>query len=165
MGRWGGRWAVILSIMVVPVAADAATATLPMGAEVPLLTATELSSKTSAKGDFVTLRTAADVLVDGHVVIAAGTEATAEVTDARAKGAFGMSGKLAIRPLYLRLGDTTVRLTGALADKGTIEPGAVVGMVLLTPGFTGRSAVIPMGTRILSYVDRPVELPVIDGSK
>src|SRR3546814_8668006 len=104
---------------------------VPMGLEIPLVTTTTLSSKTSVKGDFVPLETAADVLVDGHLVIAAGTQVTGQVTDAQTKGALGMSGRLAIRPLYLRAGDATVRLGGASSEKGSVTGGAIVGMVIL----------------------------------
>lgn len=161
-GRIGRRLAVMAMLVASPVAArDAASVTLPMGTEIPLVTATTLSSKTSAKGDFVVLETAADVQVEDHLVIAAGTKVTGQVTDAQAKGALGMSGRLAIRPLYLRVGDVTVRLGGASSGKGSVTAGAVAGMVFLTPGFTGRSAVLPQGTPLSGFVERAIDLPVL----
>src|SRR3546814_3465311 len=85
----------IFSIIVASPAAanEVESMAVPMGLEIPLVTTTTLSSKTSVKGDFVPLETAADVLVDGHLVIAAGTQVTGQVTDAQTKGALGMSGR------------------------------------------------------------------------
>ena len=130
--------------------------TLPIGTAVPLVTTTALSSKVNVKGDMVPLRTARDVVIDGRIVIPADTEAMGQIADARAKGAMGMSGKLTLRPLYLEVGGRIVRLTGAAAEKGEVDPGAVVGMVLLTPGFTGRSATIPAGTPVAAIVEKAV---------
>lgn len=111
------------------------------------------------KGDLVPLTVDEDVIVGGRIAIPKGSSATGQVADARAKGALGMSGKLLIRPLYVRIGDNTVRLTGAIDDKGSVTAGAITGMVLLTPGFTGRSAAVPAGTKIVAVVERSVSLP------
>lgn len=139
--------------------AQAATSYLiPVGAEIPLATDQDLSSKMNVKGDMVALVTTADVVVSGKVVIPKGTPATGQVAEARAKGALGMSGKLAIRPLYIRMGDTYIRLSGVSADKGSVTAGAVVGMIVLTPGFTGRSAYIPKGTKLSAFVEHAVTM-------
>ena len=142
--------------------AHAAELLLSAGTAVPLVTAQPLSSKTSAKGDPVALRVVADVVIDGVVVIASGTAATGQVADVRAKGAMGMSGRLDIRPMYLMLGEQPVRLAGGLASRGKTEGGAIVGMALLTPGFTGRSAIIPAGTAVPATVERSTAVIVRD---
>ncbi len=140
-----------------PVAA--APLTLPMGTEVRLVTATELSSKRQVKGDLIPLTVAADVVFAGAIAIPAGTPATGQVADARAKGAMGMSGRLTIRPLFLDLGGRIVRLAGSESEKAPVEGGAVVGMVVLgAAAFTGKSALIPAGTPILGMVERTVTL-------
>ena len=148
-----------------PAASAGQTATLPLGTEIKLETATPLSSKTSVKGDLIALKTIEDVSAGGHRLIPAGTDVVGQVSDARAKGAMGMSGKLAIRPLYIRMGDVTVRLGGAASEKASAEAGAIVGMVILTPGFTGRSAAIPQGAKLSGYVARSIALPTIDAGK
>ena len=142
-------------------AQDTPRHTLHMGASIPLATDQPLSSKTSAKGDMVSLRTTADVIVDEHVVIPRGTPAVGQVSAARAKGAMGMSGQLAIRPLYIRMGDSFVRLGGATGGKGSVTAGAVIGIAVLTPGFTGRSAMIPAGTALEAFVERAIDLPAV----
>lgn len=146
-------------------AADDKSITLPMGTEIVLETAVPLSSKTNVKGDLIPLKTVEDVRVKGHLLIAAGAEAVGQISDAQAKGAMGMSGRLAIRPLYIRIGDRTVRLGGATSEKGSVTAGAVVGMVVLTLGITGRSASIPQGTKLSAYVNRAIDLPAVDDAR
>jgi hypothetical protein len=127
-----------------------------MGTDVSLVTVQALSSKTSAKGDIVPLRTAADLVIGGKVVIPKGADAVGQISDARAKGALGMSGRLSVRPLYVRVGTTTIRLAGRTGERATIAPEAVVGMVLLTPALSGRSATIAEGTAVPAMVEKQV---------
>jgi hypothetical protein len=139
--------------------------TLPIGTPVKLVTLDALSSKTSAKGDLVRLQTSADVMVNGVVAIPAGTAATGQIADARAKGAMGMSGKLLIRPLFLRAGSTTVRLSGQALERASVSAGAVIGTVATAlPVFTGRSAVVPAGSPVAGVVERTVTLSVASSS-
>lgn len=156
---WGG----IALFAATSLSAQTATgqATLPAGHSIALVTTGEVSSKTARKGDLVPLKTEQDVTIGGRVVIPAGTPATGQITLARAKGALGQSGKLELQPLYLRVGDSTVRLDGNSTGKGSITAGGVVGIALLTPGISGRSAKIPVGTKVASFVVRAVELPVV----
>jgi hypothetical protein len=139
--------------------AQVAPITLVAGTEVRLVTAEPLSSKRQVKGDLVRLTVADDVRVGATIVIPSGTEAVGQVIDARAKGAMGMNGRLVVRPLYVRIGERTVRLTGSEREKASIEPGAVLGMVALgSAAFTGRSAEIPAGTPLRAMVERTVTL-------
>jgi hypothetical protein len=138
--------------------AAAATIVVPMGTEVRLATAQPLSSKTSIKGDFVPLTVTDDVRIGDQLVIPAGTAAVGQISDARAKGAMGMNGRLVIRPLYLQVHGRTVRLAGSEREKGSVEAGAVIGMAVLGPLFTGRSATIPAGTPMLAMTERTAVL-------
>jgi len=138
--------------------AEAATVVVPMGTDVRLATAQPLSSKTNVKGDLVHLTVAENVRIDDHVVIPAGTPAVGQISDARAKGAMGMNGRLVIRPLYLQVNGRTVRLTGSEREKGSVAAGAVVGMAVLGPAFTGRSANVPVGTPILAMIEKTAVL-------
>lgn len=147
----------LLSAMASAQAADRAT-TLHLGTSVPLVTTVALSSRTSAKGDLVPLRTSADVLVDGVVVIPAGTEATGQVEESRGTGGFGTNGRLAIRPLYLRTKSGLIRLAGVAAKSGRTRADTVVGMMLLTPMVSGRSASMPVGTAVDAIVEKTVRL-------
>ena len=138
--------------------AEAATVVVPMGTDVRLATAQPLSSKTNVKGDLVPLTVTEDVTIEGRVVIPAGTPAVGQISDARAKGAMGMNGRIVIRPLYLQVNGRTVRLTGSEREKGSVAAGAVVGMAVLGPAFTGRSANIPIGTPVLAMTEKTTTL-------
>ena len=159
MRGWSAQAAVcIASAGLVCSSAEGASIVVPMGTDVRLATAQPLSSKTSVKGDLVPLTVTEDVRIGDHVVISAGTAAVGQISDARAKGAMGMTGRLVIRPMYLQVHGRTVRLTGSEREKGSVEAGAVAGMALLGPAFTGRSASIPIGTPILAMTERTVVL-------
>lgn len=144
--------------LAIPTTLQARSFTLVMGTPVRLVTAQSLSSKTRVKGDLVALRTADDVVIDGVVAIPSDTPATGEVSDARIKGAMGMGGRLTLRPLYLIVGDRTIRLTGSTDDIGGVQPGALIGTVLVAPFFTGKSASIPSGTTLQSFVAKTVAI-------
>lgn len=154
--------AVLTSEAASPVApAPLARHRLAAGTPIALETAEPLSSKTHAKGDMIRLRIAAAVRAGDAVLIAAGAPATGQVIDAQAKGAMGMSGRLVIAPLYLQAGGRTVRLAGGATRQARVEAGAVAGLVLLTPGFTGRSATIAVGTPVAATVLREVEIDAV----
>lgn len=139
--------------------AQASAIELPIGTPVTLETTVELSSRSHVKGDIVPLRVATDVLVHGTLIVRAGTEAVGQVVDAQAKGAMGMSGRIVVRPLYAKVGGRIVRLSGQSTDAGSVTAGAVLGTVALTmPVFTGRSAMIPAGTRFTGMVEKTVRL-------
>lgn len=147
-----------LAVLLASASADAREVTLRVGTAVALATNEALSSKTHVKGAIVALVTTEDVQADGVVAIPRGTAATGQVIDARATGGLGTAGRLVVRPLYLRLGQRTVRLAGAASDKASVSVGGVAGMVFLTPIFSGRSAAIPAGTAMPAIVEKTVVL-------
>jgi hypothetical protein len=132
---------------------------LPATTRILLITAEDLSSKTSQKGQMVNLVTKYDILVDGAVAIPAGTKAVGKISDVLAKGFFGQSGSIVVEPMYIRVGDDTVRLIGRAESRGSISAGAVVGLLFVSAGFTGRSAIIPAGSELNAEVLSQVELP------
>ncbi len=166
MSRLSGLW--ILALAAIPatapmqaaVAENIAIIELPALTPIPLQTVNDLTSKKALKGEQVSLSVAADVAIDGMLVIPKGTQAVGRIAFAQDTGAFGQSGKLRIEPLYLQISGVTVRLQGALFKKGTVTAGAAAGLVVLTPGMTGRSAKLPAGTPVDAEVMRSVTLPV-----
>lgn len=134
--------------------------TLAEGTTIRLLTAERLSSKHAATGDMVALKVADDVEVDGLVAIPAGTPAKGQVSDASGTGGLGTSGKLMLRPLYLQLGGTIVRLDGQVKQDGGLPVGTAVGMIAVSGLFSGRSAEIPAGAPLQSAVRRTVTVHV-----
>lgn len=139
-------------------------AIIPAGTEIPLVTSTALSSKTSAKGDVFDLSVAENVAIAGHVLIPKGTRAVGELIRAEQRDMFGASGKLEARLLYIVLNGESLRLEGRLVIAGRQEikgksgTAATVGAIVAAGslGFivTGKSAVIPAGTMITGVVER-----------
>lgn len=148
-----------------PVAAQAESVRppiiIPADTSITVSTTSDLTSKKARKGDQLALQVAEDVLMNGAVVIRKGTAAVGRIGLARDTGAFGQSGKLEIEPLFIQLSNGVVRLRGGASEKGSIEAPAAVGLLILTPGFTGRSAKIPAGTIIPARVLRSVTLPAL----
>ena len=104
------------------------------------------------------------VMVNGVVVIPAGSPAVAEITDVRNKGMWGKSGKINARLLYVTVGDRKIRLRGVFDDKGVTGTAGVVAAIAFVPiaGFftTGTSAALPMGAAVQGFVDEDVTLVV-----
>jgi hypothetical protein len=153
---------VVAPLLMVPAVAAAADrqVTIAAGTPISLETAVELTSNNVVMGSLVRFRVASDVQIDGVVVIAKGTEATGQVTDARERGAMGMSGKLSIRPLYLRAGRAIVRLKGSVNRNMGVSAGGAASMVFNPLFFTGRNAVIPAGTAVPAEVEKAVMVSV-----
>ena len=157
--------ATMLPAAAVPIAPVATgMAVLRTGTEVPLRTSEELTTKGKKLkvGQRIRLETAEAVLVNGVVVIPAGSPAMGEITEVRNKGMWGKSGKLNARVLYVTVNGRQIRLSGAFDDKGTTGTAGVVGAAVLIPvaGFflTGTSATVPMGTPVKGFVDEDVQL-------
>jgi hypothetical protein len=132
-------------------------ALLRAGQPVALETLFALTSKSAAMGDMVPMQTAEAIMIDGVVMIPRGTSAMGQIEDARAKGVLGQRGKLTLRPLYIRLATQTVRLSGgSTADTGKVTAGAVAGLALVSPIFTGKSATLAAGTRVEARTMRDV---------
>lgn len=140
-------------------------AVLRTGTEVPLRTSEELTTKDKKLkvGQRFRMETAEAVLVDGVVVIPAGSPAMGEITDVRNKGMWGRSGKLNARVLYVTVNGRQIRLSGAFDDKGKaggIGAVAASAIVFAPAGFfmTGTSARVAMGSPVKGFVDEDVPL-------
>lgn len=116
-----------------------------------------LSSKTARVGDRFAIRAAEDVAVGPNVTVPAGTPGVGEVTKVVRKGAFGRSGKIEVRMLYLNASGRQISLSGLAGDRGrsgTLPTIAVAAVAGLLSGFvTGGSANIAAGSRLSAYVD------------
>ena len=148
-----------------PVTTAATTSgTLRAGTSVPLKMSEPLTTlgKKLKVGQRFQLETAENVMIDGNVVIPAGSPATGEVTEVRNKGMWGKSGRINGRVLYVRANGRQIRMSGQLDDKGTTGTAAVVGSLVIIPiaGFfmTGTSANIPLGTPVTAFIDEDVSV-------
>ena len=122
-------------------------------------------------GQRLRLTVASDVRLGSQIVIPAGSQAEAEITDVRNKGMWGKSGRIEARVLNVRVGDRLVRLTGSFDDKGVTGTAGVVAAIVFVPvvGFfvTGTSANIPAGSgvRLGSGVNGASRSPRINSSQ
>jgi len=151
-----------------PLATAATTSgTLRAGTSVPLKMAEGLTTKEKKLkvGQRFQMETAEAIMVDGNVVIPAGSPATGEITEVRNKGMWGKSGRINGRVLYVRANGRQIRMTGSIDDKGKTGTAGVVGAVALLPvaGFfmTGTSAEIPLGTPVNAFIDEDVSVAVV----
>lgn len=154
-----------------PVATAATTSgTLRAGTSVPLKMAEGLTTKGKKLkvGQRFQMETAEAVMIDGNVVIPAGSPATGEITEVRNKGMWGKSGRINGRVLYVRANGRQIRMSGSIDDKGKTGTAGVVGAAVLIPvaGFfmTGTSADIPLGSPVTAFIDEDVSVAVVPAS-
>lgn len=162
--------AVAASAVVAPAATPAAAPVpdangkymLHEGTDVNLVFAEDLTSKTAAEGDPVTL-TLSDNLTVGNIIVAkAGSKAFGEVTTAKKAGMMGAAGDLSIRLNYLKTADGKIMLRGTKGKEGESGvTGAVVLTVLFGPlGLIkhGHNVEIKTGQAIHAFVADDVAL-------
>ena len=146
-----------------PAATAQSPQVLRLGTSVRLRTEEALSSKTTKTGERFHLRVTEDVKVGDMTVIPAGALAMGEVTSVTKKGAFGKSGKLDTRVLYVVIGDRNVSLTGTAHEAGSGGTTATVAVAIAAGIFsafvTGHSAEYPIGTEMTAFTEN--DLPVV----
>lgn len=148
----------------VPSIAPSTQAVLRAQTPVSLKMMEELTTqkKVARVGQRFKLEVSEPVLVNGVVVVPAGTPAVGEITQVKNKGMWGKSGYINAQLVQMRVGDRTIRLSGTFDDKGVTGTGGVVAAVAFLPiaGFftTGTSARIPMGSGVKGFVDEDVPL-------
>ena len=157
----------------VPVAplASAETAVVLSGASdnalrtgTPILLKTSEALTTKGKklkvGQRVQMEVAEAVMLNGQVVIPAGSPAMAELTGVRNKGMWGKSGGINAQVIYVRANGRQIRLSGQFDDKGKTGTVGVVAAIALIPiaGFftTGTSAEIPLGLPVRAFLDEDI---------
>lgn len=150
--------AALLLLILAPPQGCTVPVVLRLGQDVRVEMAEKISSKTHQKGNIVAMRTAADVMVGDRIAIPRGTPVTGQINDSAVKGAMGASGMLTVRPVFLRINGTVVRLTGDTPERGTLPAGSVIGLALVSGTFSGRSAVLEPGTPIPAMVEKDVTL-------
>lgn len=145
-----------------PAAPAAAGPVLKAGTPVLTRTLDRLSSRDARQGDRFRIAVARDVLVDGLVVIPAGTLGYGEVRRVVEKGMMGKSGKLEIVPLFVEVAGARIALDGAAADKGESNLAPVVlawPLVGSGLGFiSGTHAVIAAGTDLPARIHADLPL-------
>jgi hypothetical protein len=110
---------------------------VPSGAEVMILTRTDLYSHTVIVGERLTFEVAQDVIIDGRVVIAEGAPVEAVITLAIPRKSFGRGGRLGISVETVTAVDgQKIKLRTALNEKGESRIGRVA-IVTILGGLVG----------------------------
>lgn len=148
---------------VAPIVAGAVDANvLRTGTKVPLKLSEELTTKGKRLrvGQHFNMEVTEPVLVNGQIVIPAGSPAVGEITEVRNKGMWGKSGHLTAQMLYVSVNGRQIRMSGTFDDKGVTGTAGVVGAAVLIPvaGFfmTGTSATVPLGAAVTGFVAEDV---------
>ncbi|MBU1318177.1 MAG: hypothetical protein KKH67_03170 [candidate division Zixibacteria bacterium] len=148
---------VVLSFLWIIIGADMTLAqqevTVPAGTVVSFTTSQAISPKVLHVGDRVNLAVTYDVIVDGIVVIKAGTIAAAEVTESTTSGAVGKPAKIGISIKRVEAIDgSTVPLYGTKLAEGQSKVGTAVIVTILCCVLglliKGGTAELPAGTEI-----------------
>jgi hypothetical protein len=119
-----------------PVESSPTIRMLTKGTSVPLVFATNFSSRKADVGDKINLTLAEDLKIGDAVVAAKGATGMAHVTEAHKSGVAGVPGFVAFEAESLTLEGTVVKLMGTAAKEGRevqINP-ATVGLAFVVPG-------------------------------
>jgi hypothetical protein len=136
---------------------------VPAGSVLQVELAEPVGTAKQKTGDRFALRLAAPLIVNGRVLLRAGTPGVGEVVQASGPGLGGKAAKLVLAADYLTLGARTVPLDGlqlAAAGKGNVTAAEVIGLsgIVLGPiGFVGMAVQggnvdFPAGTKAMAKV-------------
>ncbi len=156
---------VLLSLWLLPTIASAESVKLKYGTVILLRLNETVTSDSHHVGDMVDLAVATDVVVDGKVVISAGTPAAAEVSHADEAGMIGDAGALAITLVDTKAVDgQRVPLRANLSRKGKDNQIASVAVgVILCPLallMKGGHAEFASGGQVKAYVQNDLSIQV-----
>lgn len=133
------------------------------GTDVQLKFAQDLTSKTAAEGDPVSLVLDQDLKLGDVVVVKAGAKAVGTITHSKKSGMMGKAGELNMRLEYLIAGDNRVKLRGSKGKEGEGKEGATVALTVLFGPIGlikhGKNVEIKSGTPLLAYLDENYSIP------
>jgi hypothetical protein len=131
---------------------------LARGTAVPLVFASDVSSKTADVGDKISLTLAEDLKVGAVVVAKKGTPAVATVTEVDNTGMGGAPGEVFFHVDSLQAGSVLIKMHGTVAKEGPDKVGKAVGLMfvpLVPVGIFvhGKDAEIKQGASFTAFVD------------
>jgi hypothetical protein len=136
---------------------------LKEGADVSLKFAQDLSSKTAADDDTVSLVLDQDLKIGDTVNVKAGAKAVGTITHAKRAGMMGRAGELNMKLDYLIVDDGRLRLRGTKGKEGEGKVGETVALTVLFGPIGlikhGKEVEIKQGTPLLVYTDENYEVP------
>lgn len=161
---------ILLFGLVAPLFAAAQRVDIPEGTRVYLATDNELIGKKKKgvhEGTVVPCTVWRDVVVDGRVVVEAGTPATARVDSLKTAKVAGIKGKVSLAALETQAVDgKPLQLTGGYMKKGKgrIALSASLAAVVAWPliFIHGKAAKLPQGTIFDAYTDHPAACEIPD---
>lgn len=163
---WAG--CLLMAACVAPRAQDApAPATparvLPAETEIHLRLLEAVASNTHKHGDRFKLEVAEPVVVDGQVVIPAGTACIGEVVHAAKAGFGGRAGELILTSRFVQLGEHQVKLRSFSAGHGTERVNLAMGLSFVVVGLfvQGNNIALPAGTDVFAKIAADSELAVV----
>lgn len=152
--------------VVAPVPSPTKPGVLPKGTSVPLVFASDFSSRKADVGDKINLTLADDLRVGDTVIAPKGTTAIVNVTEAHKSRVAGIPGFVAFEAETLTVDGTVVKLMGTAAKEGRevqINP-ATVGLAFVVPGGVflvhGNDAEIKQGAMFTATVAEDTRLTV-----
>ncbi len=139
--------------LTIGVTAIAQTITLPNSSVIPIKTTHQLSSDQLSTGQEVILSVAADVKVQGVVLIKAGSPAYGIVQETKDSQMAGIAGKIVVSVnSAVAIDGTNIALSGQFANAAKSEVGGTVAVgVILCPLALlnkGDAGIIPVGAQI-----------------
>jgi hypothetical protein len=131
---------------------------LTQGTTVPLVFASDVSSKTADVGDKISLTLAEDLKAGDVVVVNKGTPSVATVTEVDKARVMGVAGEVVFHVDYLQAGNTLVKLRGTAAKEGQdkeVKAVALMTVPVVPAGLFvhGQDAEIKKGTSFTAFVD------------
>ena len=131
---------------------------LARGTAVPLVFASDVSSKTADVGDKISLTLADDLKIGAVVVVKKGTPAVATVTEVDNTGMGGAPGEVFFQVDSLQVGSVLIKMHGTAAKEGQDKVGKAVGLMFVPfvpVGIFvhGKDAEIKQGALLTAFVD------------
>lgn len=131
---------------------------LARGTPVPLVFASDVSSKTADVGDKISLTLAEDLKVGAVVVVKKGTPAVATVTEVDNTGMGGAPGDVFVQVDSLQAGSVLIKMHGTAAKEGQDKVGKAMGLMFVPfvpVGIFvhGKDAEIKQGASFTAFVD------------
>ena len=128
------------------------------GTALPLLFASELSSKTADVGDKISLTLAEDIKAGDVVLLHKGALATGTVTETDRSRAAGVPGEIFFKVESLAQDGNMIKLRGSAAKEGQDKYSSATVLMVVVPGpfgllEHGEEAEIKQGTPFTAYVD------------
>ena len=131
---------------------------LARGTAVPLVFASDVSSKTADVGDKISLAVAEDLKIGAVVVVKKGTPAVATVTEVDNTGMGGAPGEVFFQVDSLQAGSVLIKMHGTAAKEGQDKVGKAMGLMFVPfvpVGIFvhGKDAEIKQGALLTAFVD------------